>query len=81
MLATPFDDTGAADAHALTRIVEFSERDHLLDAVAGAVRGRVPLIVGASAADPRNTILYLYKASTLGAAAAMVMAPAASGTR
>ncbi|TMH01761.1 MAG: dihydrodipicolinate synthase family protein [Betaproteobacteria bacterium] len=99
VLATPFDDTGAADAHALARIVEFaircgadaivypgvaseveqltdSERNHLLDAVAGAVRGRVPLIVGASAADPEHTMLYLYKASTLGAAAAMVMAPA-----
>lgn len=98
MLATPFDDTGAPDAHALTQIVEFvircgadaivypgvaseveqltaSERDCLLDVVAGAVRGRVPLIVGASAADPPTTILYLYKASVLRAAAAMVMAP------
>ncbi len=53
-----------------------SERDDLLDAVARAVRGRVPLIVGASAADLETTILHLYKASTLGAAAAMVMAPA-----
>jgi len=99
VLATPFDDTGAADARALTQIVEFairsgadaivypgvasevdqltaSERDSLLDAVAGAVRGRVPLVVGASAAHLETTIPYLYKASTLGAAAAMVMAPA-----
>src|ERR1700720_4010541 len=85
VLATPFDGTGPADAHALTQIVQFairsgadaivypgvaseveqltdSERDDLLDTVARAVRGRVPLVVGASAADLETTILHLYKA-------------------
>jgi 4-hydroxy-tetrahydrodipicolinate synthase len=52
------------------------ERNALLDVVATTVGGRVPLVVGASASDAATTIGYLNKAATLGAAAAMVMAPA-----
>jgi 4-hydroxy-tetrahydrodipicolinate synthase len=51
------------------------ERERLLDAVATAVRGRVPLIVGASAKDAEATLRHLDQAKRLGAAAAMVMAP------
>ncbi|MDQ6917093.1 MAG: dihydrodipicolinate synthase family protein [Pseudomonadota bacterium] len=53
-----------------------AERDRMLDVLATAVHGWVPLIVGASAADLPATILHLYKAASLRAAAAMVMAPA-----
>src|SRR6202158_5997901 len=53
-----------------------SERNDLLDVLATTARGRVSLIVGATAAHLPATILYLHKASSLGAAAAMVMAPA-----
>jgi len=53
-----------------------SERNALLDVLATAVHGRVPLIVGASAVHLPATILHLHKAASLGAAAAMVMAPA-----
>src|SRR5438132_10555467 len=53
-----------------------SERNDLLDVLAMAAHGRVPLIVGASAAHLPATILHLHKAASLGAAAAMVMAPA-----
>jgi len=56
-----------------------AERDRLLDAVAAAVRGRVPMIVGASATDVEATLRHLTKAKRLGAAAAMVMAPARLG--
>jgi 4-hydroxy-tetrahydrodipicolinate synthase len=53
-----------------------SERNVLLDVLATATHGRVPLIVGASAVHLPATILHLHKAASLGAAAAMVMAPA-----
>ena len=53
-----------------------SERNALLDVLATAIHGRVPLIVGASAVHLPATILHLHKAASLGAAAAMVMAPA-----
>jgi 4-hydroxy-tetrahydrodipicolinate synthase len=53
-----------------------SERNRLLDVLATAVHGRVPLIVGASDAQLPATIGHLKKAASLGAAAAMVMAPA-----
>src|SRR6266704_1421735 len=39
-----------------------AERDRLLDAVAAAVRGRVPMIVGASATDEEATLRHLTKA-------------------
>src|SRR5206468_1749307 len=41
--------------------------------------GRVPMIVGASATDVEATLRHLTKAKRLGAAAAMVMAPARLG--
>src|ERR1700693_629376 len=53
-----------------------SERNDLLDVLATAVHGGVPLIVGATAAQLPATILHLHQAASLGAAAAMVMAPA-----
>jgi 4-hydroxy-tetrahydrodipicolinate synthase len=53
-----------------------SERNRLIDVLATAVHGRVPLIIGASATELPATILHLYKAASLSAAAAMVMAPA-----
>ena len=52
------------------------ERDRLLDVVAAAVRGRIPIVVGASATDVEATRRHLAIAMRLGAAAAMVMAPA-----
>jgi 4-hydroxy-tetrahydrodipicolinate synthase len=51
------------------------ERDRLVDVVATAVRGRAPLIVGASAKEAEATLRHLAQAKRLGAAAAMVMAP------
>ncbi len=85
MLVTPFSADGSPDATALGRVVDFaiaagadavaypgvasevdqlsdSERDRLLEVVTATARGRVPLIVTT--------------AKRLGAAAAMVMAPA-----
>jgi 4-hydroxy-tetrahydrodipicolinate synthase len=53
-----------------------SERNDLLDGLATAVHRRVPLIVGATAAHLPAAIRHLHKAASLGAAAAMVMAPA-----
>src|ERR1700687_2199115 len=52
-----------------------SERNRLLDVLATAVHGRVPLIVGATDTQLPATIGHLHKAASLGAAAAMVMAP------
>src|SRR5271163_4028963 len=51
------------------------ERDRLLDVVAATVDGRVPIVVGASAADAQTSARHMHKARMLGAAAAMVMAP------
>src|SRR5260370_29278164 len=51
-----------------------AERNRLLDVLATAVHRRVPLIVGATAAQLPATIHHLHKAASLGAAAAMVMA-------
>src|ERR1700716_702256 len=53
-----------------------SERNDLLDVLAAAAQGRVPLIVGAPAGQLPATILHLDKAASLGAVAAMIMAPA-----
>jgi 4-hydroxy-tetrahydrodipicolinate synthase len=53
-----------------------AERYSLLDALAVAVHGRVPLVVGATDAQPAAAMRHLQKAASLGAAAAMVMAPA-----
>ncbi len=98
MLATPFDASGAPDADALSRIVEFAvaagadavvypgvaseveqlraaERDRLLDVLAATVRGRLPIVVGASAVDAQTSARHIRKAQAVGAAAVMVMAP------
>lgn len=53
------------------------ERDGLLDVVAATVAGRLPIVVGASAGDAQTSARHMHKARMLGAAAAMVMAPAA----
>jgi 4-hydroxy-tetrahydrodipicolinate synthase len=53
-----------------------AERDRLLDVVAAAAGGRVPIVVGASAVDAQTSARHIDKARMLGAAAAMVMAPA-----
>ena len=53
-----------------------AERNRLLDVLATTVHGRVPLIVGATDAQLPATIRHMHKAASLGAAAAMVMAPA-----
>src|SRR6202011_4936097 len=53
-----------------------SERNDLLDVLATAAHGRVPLIVGAPAAHLRPTIVHVDKPASLGAVAAMIMAPA-----
>jgi len=53
-----------------------AERERLLEVVAATVRGRVPLVAGASANDAATTLRHLVHAERLGAAAAMVMAPA-----
>ncbi len=52
------------------------ERDRLVALVARTVAGRVPLIVGASASDLATSIRQTQVAASVGAAAAMVMAPA-----
>ena len=52
------------------------ERDGLLDVVAATVAGRLPIVVGASAGDAQTSARHMHKARMLGAAAAMVMAPA-----
>ena len=53
-----------------------AERDRLLDVVAATAGGRVPIVVGASAGDVQASRRHIDKASVLGAAAAMVLAPA-----
>jgi 4-hydroxy-tetrahydrodipicolinate synthase len=54
-----------------------AERNSLLDVLATAVDDRIPLVVGASDAHPSATVRHLNKAASIGAAAAMVMAPSA----
>ena len=53
-----------------------AERDRLVVLVARTVADRVPLIVGASASDMATSVRQVQLAASLGAAAAMVMAPA-----
>src|SRR5258708_19899712 len=52
------------------------ERDRLVALVADTVARRVPLVVGASAADLATSIRQVRMAASVGAAPAMVMAPA-----
>jgi 4-hydroxy-tetrahydrodipicolinate synthase len=53
-----------------------TERERLVALVAQRVAGRVPLVVGASATDVATSARHLRVAAEVGAAAAMVMAPA-----
>ena len=53
-----------------------AERDRLVALVARTVAGRVPVVVGASAGDLSASIRQVRLAESVGAAAAMVMAPA-----
>ena len=55
------------------------ERTAALEAVADATRGRLPVIVGASADDPRAAASFAAHGRRLGATAAMIMAPPALG--
>ena len=55
------------------------ERTAALEALADAARGRLPVIVGASADDPRAAAALASHGRRLGAIAAMVMAPPALG--
>ena len=57
----------------------FEERTAALETVAGAARGRLPVIVGASADDPRAAASLASHGRRLGATGAMVMAPPALG--
>ena len=87
VLVTPFSADGAPDAAALGSVVEFaiaagadavvypgvaSEVDQLSD----SERDRLLEVVAASAKDAEATLRHLILAKRLGAAAAMVMAPA-----
>ena len=56
------------------------ERNAALETVADAARGRLPVIVGASAADPQAAAGHAAHGRCLGATAAMVMAPPALGS-
>jgi 4-hydroxy-tetrahydrodipicolinate synthase len=51
------------------------EREAALHAISGALAGRVPLVVGCSAADPAAVTERIRRAAELGASAAMVSAP------
>ena len=57
----------------------FEERTAALETVAVAARGRLPVIVGASADDPREAASLASHGRRLGATGAMVMAPPALG--
>ena len=60
-------------------LLTVEERNAALETVADAARGRLPVIVGASAGDPRAAAGHAGHGRCLGAAAAMVMAPPALG--
>ena len=57
----------------------FEDRTVAIETVAAAARGRLPVIVGASADDPRAAASLASHGRRLGATAAMVMAPPALG--
>lgn len=56
-----------------------AERDRLVARLGARLRGRVPFIVGASAATPEAVLHHASTGRAAGAAAAMVMAPGALG--
>lgn len=51
------------------------ERDRQVDILAQRIGGRVPIVIGASDPDPEVAARHLAKAASIGAAAAMVIAP------
>lgn len=55
------------------------ERNRALEVIAGAVAGRLPIVVGASAATAGEAAALAREGAARGAAAAMVMAPASVG--
>ena len=60
-------------------LLTVAERTAALETVADATRGRLPVIVGASADDPRAAAALASHGRRLGATAAIVMAPPALG--
>ena len=61
-------------------LLTVAERTAALEAVAAAARGRLPVIVGASADDARSAAELAEHGRRLGATAAMVMAPPSLGS-
>ena len=61
-------------------LLTVEERNAALETVADAARGRLPVIVGASADDPRAAAGHAAHGRRLGATAAMIMAPPALGS-
>jgi 4-hydroxy-tetrahydrodipicolinate synthase len=55
--------------------LEPDERRHLVEVVAQANRGRLPLVIGVSTASAAESAAYAEQARTLGAAAVMAMSP------
>ena len=60
-------------------LLTVEERTAALETVSATARGRLPVIVGASADDPRAAAALAAHGRRLGATAAMVMAPPALG--
>lgn len=102
VLPTPFDETGAVDAAAFDRLIDFalgcgahgvvypgvaSEVDTLSDVertaqvgrLGARLAGRVPFVVGASAASPEAVLRHIRTGAQAGAAVAMVIAPGSIG--
>jgi len=65
----------ASEVETLTAV----ERLTMVEALGRALAGRLPFIVGASAADPAESAARAEEGRTHGAGAAMIMAPAAAG--
>lgn len=97
-LVTPFDDGGAIDVRALTRLVEWQvscgvdglapcgttgegatldAREHaqVIETVARAAGGRVPVVAGCGTNDTRRTIEAARRAADAGAGALLVVSP------
>lgn len=56
--------------------LEAAERTHLVDVVAAHIAGRLPLVVGVSAADGASAAAHAAQAKAVGAVAVMAVAPA-----
>lgn len=55
------------------------ERSRQVELLAGRIRGRIPIVIGASDPDPQVAARHVAQAAGIGAAAAMVMAPLTPG--